>query len=178
MVTKKRLTCCQRGTWIRGNLHPGVNFFDCSRYVISISLAGNLMSWQSTGGKKDSTPTTNTFLSCTVCQRACPSLLSQLYSHQVTDFTHCVAQEIKEHIVCKSGKQRKTCTCALCTMDDASYFLVIRLGPKTSKSTPPRVTRLCQIREASLVALRKFSQNLRFTCVDRSTRPIQHTHIQ
>ena len=30
---------------------------------------------------------------------------------------------------------------------------------KGSTSTPPRVARLCQIREASLVALRKFSQN-------------------
>ena len=25
------------------------------------------------------------------------------------------------------------CSCALCTVDDASYFLVIRLGPKTSE---------------------------------------------
>ena len=46
----------------------------------------------------NSTPTAHTFFSCTVCQRACPSLLSQLYSHLVTDFTHCphasrVAQE-------------------------------------------------------------------------------------
>ena len=72
---------------------------------------------------------------------------------------------------------------ALCTIDDASYFLVIRLGPKTSvceknvtvmstvsgcdvttvqqhytgsTSTSPRVARLCQICEASLAALRKF----------------------
>ena len=69
-------------------------------------------------------------------------------------------------------------------MDDAS-FLVVRLGPKTSvhemnvtvvftvtgcnvttvqqhykgsTSTPPRVARLCQIREASLVALKKFPE--------------------
>ena len=34
---------------------------------------------------------------------------------------------------CKSGKQHKTCSSALCTKDDASYFLVIRLGPKTSE---------------------------------------------
>ena len=33
---------------------------------------------------------------------------------------------------------------------------------KGSTSTPPRVGRLCQIREASLVALRKFTQN--YTC--------------
>ena len=49
---------------------------------------------------------------------------------------------------------------------------------KGSTSTPPRVARLCQIREASLVALR-ISKNLRWlTCVDRSTRPVQHTRIQ
>ena len=34
---------------------------------------------------------------------------------------------------CKSGKQHTTCTSALCTMDDASYCLVIRLGHKTSE---------------------------------------------
>ena len=30
------------------------------------------------------------------------------------------------------GCDTKMCSSALCTMDDASYFLVIRLGPKTS----------------------------------------------
>ena len=43
-------TCGQRGTGIRGNLHPGLNgeffFFNCSSDVIS--FAGNLVSWQST----------------------------------------------------------------------------------------------------------------------------------
>ena len=33
---------------------------------------------------------------------------------------------------CMSGKLRKTCKCALCTVDDASCFLTIRLGTKTS----------------------------------------------
>ena len=33
----------------------------------------------------------------------------------------------------KSGKQHKTCSSALCTIDDASYVLVIQLGPKTSE---------------------------------------------
>ena len=48
-----------------------------------------------------------------------------------------------------------------------------------STSTPPRVARLCQIREASLVALRKIFKNLRMlTCVDRLTRPIHHIRIQ
>ena len=50
---------------------------------------------------------------------------------------------------------------------------------KGSTSTPPRVARLCQIREAYLVALRKISKNLRMlTCVDCSTRPIHHIRIQ
>ena len=50
---------------------------------------------------------------------------------------------------------------------------------KGSTSTPPPVARLCQIREASLVALRKFPNILRLlTCVDHSTRPIHHTRIQ
>ena len=48
-----------------------------------------------------------------------------------------------------------------------------------STNTPPRVARLCQIREAPLVELRKICANLRMlTCVDRSTRPIHHTRIQ
>ena len=44
---------------------------------------------------------------------------------------------------------------------------------RVQKITLPRVARLCQIREASLIALRKnFEKNLRMlTCVDRSTRP-------
>ena len=49
---------------------------------------------------------------------------------------------------------------------------------KGSTSTPPRVARLCQIREASLVALRNFKNLRMLTCVDRSTRPIHHTRIQ
>ena len=36
----------------------------------------------------NSTLTADTLCSCTVCQRACPSLLSQLHIHLVTDFTH------------------------------------------------------------------------------------------
>ena len=32
----------------------------------------------------------------------------------------------------KCGKQHKTCASALCAVDDASYVLVIRLGPKMS----------------------------------------------
>ena len=35
-------------------------------------------------------------------------------------------------IFCKNGKPRKTCKCALCTVDDTCCFHDIRLGPKTS----------------------------------------------
>ena len=38
----------------------------------------------------------------------------------------------KEVHVCKSGKHRKTCSCALCTVDDSCCFHDVRLGPKTS----------------------------------------------
>ena len=38
-----------------------------------------------------------------------------------------------EFKMCKSGKQHKTYSRALCAMDDASHLLVIRLGPKTSE---------------------------------------------
>ena len=65
-----------------------------------ISLAGNLTSWQSTGERRrcaTSTPTAHTFFSCAFCQRACPSLLSQLSfrlqssRHALTSRT-CAAQ--------------------------------------------------------------------------------------
>ena len=79
---------------------------------VIFSLAGNLISWQSTAGA-NSTPSAHTFFSCTVCQRACPSLLSQLYSHLVT-WRHTltprtrVAQGITEHSV--SVLRQKTVT--------------------------------------------------------------------
>ena len=74
MATKQRLVVGQLGAGIRGNYHPGLNsdfFFDCSSDVIS--LAGNLISWQSTGEGVNSTPTAHTCFS---------------YSHLVTDFTY------------------------------------------------------------------------------------------
>ena len=82
------------------------------------------------------------------------------------------------------GSDAKRVQSALCTRMRIVFY-AIRLGPKTSEceknvtvvstvpgcdvttvqqhytgstSTPPRVASLCQIREASLVALRKFSQ--------------------
>ena len=87
--------------------------------------------------------------------------------------------EFGKETFCKSGKRRKTGASALCTKDDASCFLfdktsvyemnvtvmstvtgcdvtTVQQHYKGSASTPPRVARLCQIREASLVALRKF----------------------
>ena len=61
-------TCGQRGTGIRGNLHPGMNrVFSLQLFQMSdfISLAGILISWQSTVCV-NGTPTTHTFFSCTV----------------------------------------------------------------------------------------------------------------
>ena len=40
--------------------------------------------------------------------------------------------KVFNHQICKSGKPRKTCKCALCTVDDMCCFHDIRLGPKTS----------------------------------------------
>ena len=83
-------TCGQRGTEIRGHLHPGENSdysFNCSRRVIFISRAGKLNLLAIDGRCKQYTYRAHVF-SRTVCQRACPTLLSQLYSHLVTDFTH------------------------------------------------------------------------------------------
>ena len=44
--------------------------------------------------------------------------------------THCM-QSLTCVLFCKIGKRHKTCSSAVRTMDDAIYFLVIRLGPKT-----------------------------------------------
>ena len=52
--------------------------------------------------------------------------------------SHCLLEEWKDceelepQPKCKSGKPRKTCNCALCTVDDTCCFHDIRLGPKTS----------------------------------------------
>ena len=104
--------------------------------------------------------------------------------------------------LCKSGKQHKTCSSALCTMDDASYFLVIRLGPKTSECeknvTVVSTVTGCDVTNCATTlhgfnkhassrreavsdsrgvprCTEKNSTNLRLlTCVDHSTRPIHH----
>ena len=96
-----RATGGQRGTGTRGTLHHGVNCFlkKKSFQMKDISLARNLISWQSTGERRGviSTPTAHTFFSCAFCQRACPSLLSPLSfrlqssRHALTSRT-CVAQ--------------------------------------------------------------------------------------
>ena len=105
--------------------------------------------------------------------------------------------------ICKSGKQHKTCSSALCTMDDASYFLVIRLEPKTSEceknvtvvstvtgcdltncaTTIHGFNKHASSRREAVSDLRgvprcaeKISKNLRLlTCVDRASHPIHHT---
>ena len=104
---------------------------------------------------------------------------------------------------CKSGKQHKSCSSALCTMDDASSFLVIRLGPKTSECeknvTVVSTVTGCDVTKCATTlhgfnkhassrreavsdsrcvprCTEKNSQNLRLlTCVDHSTRPLLHT---
>ena len=104
--------------------------------------------------------------------------------------------------LCKSGKLHRKCTSALCKMDDASCFLVIRLGPKTSEceknvivvstATSCDVT-ICATTSQGFIkhassrreavsdsrgvprCTEKNSTNLRFlTCIDHSTRPIHH----
>ena len=54
----------------------------------------------------------------------------------------------------------------------------VQLHHTGSTSKPPRVERLCQIREASLVAQKNFKNVRMLTCVDRSTRPIHQIRIQ
>ena len=109
-------------------------------------------------------------------------------------------------LICKSGKRRKSGAKCAVHKDENCFLLGSDLSSRRlcekrnvtvmfavtgcdvttvqqhntgSTSTPPRVARRCQIREASLVALRKISKNLlMLTCVDRSTRPIHHTRIQ
>ena len=59
---------------------------------------------------------------------------------------------------------RRLCTRRMslsCLLQQAVMWPTVQQHYKGSTSTPPRVARLCQIREASLVALRKFPKNLR-----------------
>ena len=107
---------------------------------------------------------------------------------------------------CKNGKPRKTCKCALCTVDAASCFLTVRLGPKTSEcekhvsvkstatgcdvtycaTTLQGFNKHASSRREAVSDSRsvprcteKISKNLGLlTCVDRSTRPIHNTRIQ
>ena len=113
-----------------------------------------------------------------------------------------VAKSTKQSF-CKSGKQHKKCSSALCTMDDASYFLVVRLGPKTSEReknvTVASSVTGCDVTNCATTlhgfnkhassrreavsdsrgvprCTEKIPQNLRLlTRVDRSTRPTHHT---
>ena len=110
------------------------------------------------------------------------------------------------HRKCKSGKRRKTGASVLCTMDDASCFLDIRLGLKTSvheKHVSVKSTATgCDVTSCATTlqgfnkhassrrepvsdsrgvprCTAKISKNLRLlTCVDHSTRAIHHTRIQ
>ena len=66
--------CGKLGGGNRGNHHPGLN--NDFSFIVPVSLAGNLISWQSTGCV-NSTRTAHTF-----------SHAQSLHSHLVTDFTH------------------------------------------------------------------------------------------
>ena len=104
--------------------------------------------------------------------------------------------------ICKSGKQHKSCSSALCTMDDASFFLVIRLGPKTSESennvTVVSTVTGCDVTDCAttLHGFNKHASSRReavsdsrsvprcteknprlLTCVDHSTRPHEISHV-
>ena len=81
-----------------------------------------------------------------------------------------------ENARCKNGKRHKTCSSALCTMDDASSFLVIRLGPKTSEceknviviSTVTSCEKLCYI-------ITRFQQSRHF--VSKLVDVIHRRHV-
>ena len=54
------------------------------------------------------------------------------YRNQYQEYVSIQYPEQPAPKPCKNGKPRKSCKCALCTVDDANCFLTIRLGPKTS----------------------------------------------
>ena len=144
------------------------------------------------------------FSSCVICAWRCgqlmPSIPPPYNFFQLSGFVFFP----KEHN-CKSGKTRETCKCPLCTVDVASCFLDIRLGPKTSvyrmKVIVVSTATDCDVtycattlqgfnKHASLCreavshsrgvprCTEKISKSLRLlTCVDRSTHPIDHPRI-
>ena len=85
----------RRGTGTRGTLHHGVNSF--CQVPDERHFACRKFNLLAIDGREErgviSTPTAHTFFSCAFCQRACPSLLSQLSfrlqsSRSRIDFTH------------------------------------------------------------------------------------------
>ena len=64
-------------SWKSSSWNEKCIFLKKNSRMSDFSLAGNLITWKSTGGV-NSTPSAHTFPSCALCQRACPSLLSQL----------------------------------------------------------------------------------------------------
>ena len=101
-------TCGQRGTGTRVNLHPWSEewFFIVPEWVI-FSLAGNLISRQSTGRCNKSTCRAHVFhmliLSACFVPACCHSC--SVYSHIVTHWLHAHTW-LKEHIVCVLHKNR------------------------------------------------------------------------
>ena len=66
------------------------------------------------------------------CRETCCERKATTNAHcdTVFYFHSCSRNKQDRYRSCKSGKQHKTYKTALCTLDDASVFLVIRLGPK------------------------------------------------
>ena len=88
-------TCGQREPGFRGNLHDGLSsdFSNRPRMNDFISLAGNSISWQSTGDA-NSTPTAHTIFSCTVVAQTCcqsvQSHIDPMRMHGSSHEAHCL----------------------------------------------------------------------------------------
>ena len=67
---------------------------------------------------------------CEICQIEAPR--SEVFVDQPWVSSSRISALVLCLYFCKSWKQHQMCKCALCAVDDASCFLVIRLGPKTS----------------------------------------------
>ena len=90
---------------IRGKHHPGLNSNFSSLFRDVISLAGNLISWQSTGGVDRHTYRAPHFLMHSCCTDLF-LLVVRVYNHTLTPCT-CMAQ-VTKHIVCVSPRNIHT----------------------------------------------------------------------
>ena len=115
--------CGQLGAGIRGTRHPGLNsfFFLLSLFRDVISLAGDLISWQSTGVCRQHTHRVHDFLMHSCCTDLF-LLVVRVYSHILTSCT-CMAQ-VTKHIVCVSPKNTHISSrnvVHLATFDDTKH---------------------------------------------------------